>query len=442
MEVRRGSVREGIVMGRSERSAAWALARALLCSSLLVLAACGGTPAEPTVTVEGRVVSGTYGPLAGVLVHVTDRPLTTTDADGAFTIAGVSLPYTLTVGATGGSPWAHVFQDMTSLSPIVAPIVEDFALVGSELSGTVFAGMPLPATGRVVVCLEGIDFDVYGCALAGEGAIHYSLEGGWFLPVASAPVRVHAMWIAVDALGQPTDYPGYASVETTLAAGGSATLDLSPTEALASTPVQGAIGAAGGGIPMVSVVAVQLSGRLAMPVFRSATGGVALDMALPEIGTGRYRASTVASFASGGAYLWTEFAAGDGLDLLATPPPQLLVPAAGASDVSAVTEFRAEGGPSGARTFQWRPSGATGGPRVALTIMAGSARLPDLSPLSLAFVPGGGYRWYVTASGSGLDEAVLPLPGFPYSLLGLGGPGLEGDGTLAQTTERSFTLAP
>jgi len=429
-------------MGRSEGSAAWARACALLCSSLLVLAACGGPPAEPTVTVQGRVVSGDHGPLAGVLVHVTGRPLTTTDAEGAFTIAGVTLPYTLTVGATGSGPWAHVFRDMTSVNPIVAPAAEDLAIVGTELSGTVYAGHPVPANGRVVVCLEGIDFDVYGCALAGGGATHYHLQGGWFRPVAAAPVRLHAMWIAVDALDQPTDYPGYLSVETTLAAGGSATLDVLPTEALTSVPVQGAIGAAGGGMSMVSVVAVQLSERLTMPVFRHAAGGLSLDMALPEIGTGRYRASTVASFTSGATYLWTEFAAGEDVDLLALPPPQLLTPAGGATDVTPATEFRTEGGPSGARTFQWRPFAATGGPRVALTTMAGSARLPDPSPLALAFVPGGSYHWDVTASGSDLDEAIRPQPGMPYTLLGLGGPGLEGDGTLAQTTERSFTLAP
>lgn len=195
-------------MGRSGGSSGWARVCSALWVSLLVLAACGGPAPTPTVTIEGRVVSGLQGPLAGVLVHVTGRPITTTDADGAFTVEGVSVPYTLTIGTTGGEPWAHVFQGMTSLTPVVAPVDRDLPAVQSELSGFVFGGAPLPSNGRVVVCVEGVDFDVMGCDLVGAGDTHYDLSVAWFRLAASAPVRVHALWIAVDEFDQPLDYPG------------------------------------------------------------------------------------------------------------------------------------------------------------------------------------------------------------------------------------------
>jgi hypothetical protein len=412
----------------------------------LAVVACGGG-ATQTFTVSGHVVSGIHGPLVGVLVHVSGRPApTVTDADGAFVIDDVAVPYTLTVASTGARPWAHAFEGMTSLTPVVAPLATDIGVVAeTTVRGTVFGGGPLPAGGLVVVCLEGRDFDVFGCAAVAAGGTHYDLSGAWFRPVAAAPARVHALWIGVGPDGQATSYPGYRAVDVTLSAAGSLDLDLLPElRDLAATSVQGAIGAVGGGVPQVSVVGVRLGDRLTMPVYRHLAGGVALDLALPEIGPGAYWASTVADFGTGRSYRWREFLAGDDLDLMAGPPPQLLAPAAGAVGVTSATVFRAQGGPSGARTFHWDPWAATGGPEAWLTTMSGEARMPDLTPFGLAFVPGGNYDWSVIASAGGVADALPTLLGtpVPIPMFGFGGPAFAGDGTVAVTSSRKFTLAP
>jgi hypothetical protein len=81
---------------------------------------------------------------------------------------------------------------------------------------------------------------------------------------------------------------------------------------------------------------------------------------------------------------------------------------------------------------------------VWLTTMSDEARMPDLAPFGLAFVPGGNYDWNVTASAGGVEDALptlLDTP-VPIPMLGLGGPAFDGDGTVAVTSSRKLTLAP
>jgi len=431
-------------VARRPCSASWARGAVVL-AAVLALVGCPA-PGAPvaTIDVEGRVVAFDGTPLAGVLVHA-DGELTATHADGTFTLEGVASPYTLTLGGGGSEPWVHAYEGLTSATPVLAPNVDvsqPFTSYGS-VTGTVWGGSQLASDQVVVVCVEGSVFPVRGCGRAEGGATTYTSPAFWS-GGAVAPVRVHALRMRVDALGRPVAYLGYETHEADVGHQGSTPVDVLPLGALDASRFHGTIVPAGGGLLVWSGAWVRLDEVLGLPFFTQTPGAGYLDMNAPHLGDGSAVVAAVADHPTGWAFAWLTTPITEAFDLRLPEPPSLLGPVDGATGVTAATEFRAIGGPTGAKEFRWSPSTGVGGPVVSLTTASDVARMPDPTVLDFHLVPGGEYAWSVSGvAGEDLDAAV-GAPVLPWLYVVYAGDllGLSGSGAIATSLTRTVTLAP
>jgi hypothetical protein len=414
--------------------------RALLALFLLVAPGCGAPP--PEIDLVGRVESPSGAPMSGVLVHAGGE-LTTAATDGSFEIAGVAVPYTLTVASTVGDPWVHAFAGLTSATPLVVPQQFEMPLLEATISGDVWGGPAVPAGHAVSVCVEGRDFVVWGCRLADESDVTYSLNLRWS-GATTAHVRVHALYMTVDGDGLPTGYTGVRHLDATVSHGSTTDVDLSQNLLLGSGPTVPITIDAGGGTVAMAVVAVRVADRLAQMVHAGPWPGGTVDLALPPaVVASGYQVTAWVQFPSGlVAYVWGVADAGEALDLVAPPPPQQIEPLPGATGVTEATAFRALGSDVTARQFYWAPAGAADGPRVRLTTRDATARLPDVSAFGLTYPAGGTYEWAAIDVVAPDYEAAVAFQFDPMQLLGGGGAGQTVGGAVVQSEARELTLAP
>jgi len=248
----------------------------------------------------------------------------------------------------------------------------------------------------VFVGVEGVSAPVWGFGEVAGGAASYSGWVVWGGPGATVKARLHALRIQVDAEGRPLAYFGYDDPEVTLVHGATATTDVLLNQTVANSRLEGSVAVA-----------------------------------------------AEATYANGTTLAWTSVPVSPAFSLEVPAPPQLLAPVAGATDVSGATEFRVLGGPTGGRLFVWIPLSAADGPRVALTTAADSARIPDVTPIGLALVPGGRYSWRVHALAAENYLAATSVPAIDLSTLTLGVLGtVPQDGAIATASSRVMTLAP
>jgi len=409
----------------------------------VVLVGCPSTvdPPATKITVEGLVLASEGTPLAGVLVHAQGE-FTTTEADGGFRLEGIEPPYTLTLGSGGTGPWVHVYEGLTSAAPLLVPIEPEFSGYHTSIAGSLLGLGALPADERVFVGVEGIAAPVFGGTYAATGATSYSGWGAWRGPGATAQARLHALRIQVDAEGRPLAYLGYDDPEVTLVYPAPATADVLLNQVIPNSRLEGTVAVAGGGVLSTTQLLARFSASYGL-LFYVGPASATLSVPVPEIGDGSVVAVAEATFAHGTTLAWASVPIGPVFALDVPAPPQLLAPVAGAADVSGATEFRALGGPTGGRLFVWEPLSAADGPRVALTTAADTARMPDVSPLGLALVPGGRYTWSVRALAAENYLAAVSVPAIDRAQLILGVLGaVPQDGAIATTSSRAMTLAP
>jgi len=439
-------------MGWSDRTSSWLHAGTAL--TVLLVAACGGPLPATTVTVEGRVQAVAGLPMAGVVVRSQGKT-TVTGADGGFTLAGLTTPYAVSLSADAPNPWMHVFDGLTTTEPSLIPYAGYFlpllpagAYQRTQVYGPVPADAnPIPASQRLVVCVEGLTFDVLGCATVTSGATSYAFEAVWAVP-GNAPVRLHALRMQVDVNGRPTGYLSHATQDLTLTPGVDAVQAAPAGLPIFGIGLQATVGAAGGGTLVGAVVAARVSPRLSLPVFQGPAAGGAVELVVPSFAIDDCSVLALATFPGGSSFAWQVGAVLDGFAVVAPAPPQLLAPPDAATGVTTETGFEAVGGPGGARTFRWSPEVGQDGPVVALTTPDESVTIPDPADVGLPLPAGGAYLWNVIATAVA-DVDALAQPAFGeflrfVSLVGEGGggPGFTQDGAYVLRATRAFTLAP
>ncbi len=397
-----------------------------------------------SLTISGRAEELLLQPLIGATV-ASQGQTTFTDANGEFTLSGLSLPYDLVLSAAVDDGAIHVYEGLTTTAPLLRPTFAFLTFGGPSFGATVsgnFAGGALAADERVVVCLEGIAVAVVGCDRATSGDAGYSLSANWFAAT-NPSVRLHALHLEVDVDGVPTAYLGYETIEVNLADGGATLADLA-FDPVAGADLTGTTSQPAGYADTVLVVLARFGPNLSMALGGLESPGAAFSYPVPVLPGLSYDVVFIGTRPGDSVYTWRNDVGLDAGALAIEAPANPIVPADGAVGVDLTTTF-ASSGVGGARTYLWTPNGV--GPFIGLTTTRTSVTIPD--PALGGFAPpvGASYDWLVL--GHGDDDADTAAAGGYLDFFALsfgissGGPGLDGDRTFGlPSSDRTFTFAP
>lgn len=398
-----------------------------------------------SLTVTGRVQQTLQRPLINATV-ASQGESALTDAGGSFTLTGLSIPYDLVVRSAIGDGGLHVFEGMTSATPLLRPTFASLGFptlgFGATVSGSLADGA-LGAGEVVLVCVEGLAVDVFGCDTLGVGDAGYSIGAAWF-DGSVASTRLHAFHIEVGVDDLPTAYLGYETILLDLTDGVAALadLDFGPVDAddlsgTTSHPVA---------LPDTDLVVLARVGpNLSMPLFGIEDPGATFAVLVPVLPGLRYDVVFVGSSTEDTVLTWKVDVGLDAGAYAVAAPAQMVEPADGATGVDLTTPFGSTA-VGGARTYVWDATAA--GVDLALTTTRTDVTVVDPALGSFAFPAGAAYDW--TVLGHGADDVDTAAAGgnadyltLFYALLGGGGPGLDGDRTLAVLdADRGFTFEP
>lgn len=396
-----------------------------------------------SLSVTGRVEGVLGRPLSGLSVSsqgVSDF----TDTNGEFTLDGLAVPYDLATSTAAVNGGLHVFEGMTSATPVVSPFFSILLLSPSStttIDGDLLGGAALAANEIVVVCLEGVDVIVIGCDRLDAGDTAYAVTATWQAP-GDAAVRVHALYFTLGGDGTPAAYQGYDTFETVISGGGPTTQDLT-FEPLAAHAMTATLVPAAGLTVTGTIGYARFGPNLAMPLFQAVGPATDVDVLMPDLPDVTYDLLAVASSAFGSSLAWLRGVGADAGTMTVSAPAELLAPTDGQTGVGLATTFSAstDGGP---QTFYWVPTAA--GPQFALTTMRSSVTLPDPALGGFAFPAGADYDWMVAGiGGTDVDDAAVRGITEYYELLAYldsGGPGVASDGQFSLSDEPGFQFAP
>jgi Carboxypeptidase regulatory-like domain len=392
----------------------------LLAGACSATAGPGGAGASAPNGVSGRVIDADGEPAAGVHLQLgtslDGAVLTTTDADGRFTLADAPSTYDLSAVARE----VYVFEGLTTRSPTLA-------LFGVHLSprwhsAIIHADV---GTGPTILLAEPSD----------DSTTHVSLdkvagtddeELSW---VGDGPAHVN--FFALVLAPEPgAGYAGIASLPGARVADGSRFAmrgSLRPVEEASVT----ATVSADGDTSVDGISAALRVGSRGAPAWLP--DGAAPPSSRFEIKVPQIAGATVDLFAVGSSAAGTVSTKRGGvgangdvrLELPASP--SLDAPADGARDMTVGSELRWR---SAAATVHWvriHPLDRDA-PAYWIATTSGSVRIPDVEALGAALVPGETYGWYVVdaVGATNVDDAAV-----------VGAMGSV-DGPAGNTRERTF----
>lgn len=398
-----------------------------------------------SLAVQGHVLGLLQQPVIGAAV-ASQGETTFTNANGAFIIEGLSVPYDVVVSSTDGDGAVHVFEGLAAPMPVLRPFFTAVGFPspgqGTTIDGSILGGA-LGAGEVVVVCVEGLAVAVYGCDNLAAGDSLYSISAGWFAGSA-ASVRLHALHFQVDADDLPTAYLGYETTTLNLVDGVGTLFDLDfdpvPADTLTGTASVPLAATSSG-----ALVLARFGPNLSVPLAQLDGIGATFEAHVPVLPGLSYDVLVFAGLAPGGAvYTWKHDVGLDAGALAVALPAQPLAPADAAIGVDLTTPFSSTA-IGGARTYVWLPDAA--GPVLARTTTRTSVTVTDPALGGILFPAGAAYSWTVLGHGNdGVDVAAAGGYADFFELLltaNSGGPFFDRDRTFAiPGDERDFMFMP
>jgi hypothetical protein len=378
------------------------------------LAGCGGggsdsAGAGASITVTGKVLDSSGGPAAFLPVLVAGK-VTSSDANGNFTMAGVTSPYELVVlqptimyaqvfeGVTRKDPIVLVFQSQSS-TPKKASLVVNFSGTGTGY-GLMDVSNPVNANGGVT-------------GAVGTPGTSYSQDLQWTGPssfegnvCAILYQNVNGVATAINAFGEED--------RVFLQDGQTTTVGLNMA-AVQSKVVSGKVTVPTGFTLNYKVLGFVCGGNAQRPSYPftfDTSSSTDFSYPTPVTPNVLYMA---ASAQKGNAYVYVQQSGvapdGSGITLALPPAIEQTLPANNALGIAASASF--SWSPTTVGLSQVTVSPVNPGP-LSLTIFTASATvtLPDLSALGYPLVKGVTYRWAINADSSiqTLDDVLSGVP--------------------------------
>jgi len=420
----------------------------LTCAMLVI--ACGGGSSSPPgssqqpITVNGKVVDVFNRPMLGVQVKVSgNQQLLMTNGTGAFTFAGVSTPYDLTLIGQG-VVWE--FRGLSTQEPTVPFAFLASSIKRSSLSGRVtgdnFPEQSFFGTRVAFSSPEAIASDAE-VTPSGMYGVSQAFNVIWSQPD-STTGTVHALEWRKGAGSLPTEYYYGRQDSVTLRPAGSAAV---PSIAVRRVPTSndliGTINPAPGYTIFRKYLFLQFDRNSSMQVVSEESSSATFSYKVPAltdltcaIGVAARNGNTVA------VSLKTRLQAGQGSSVRVDIPtgPVLSSPSHGATGVGAATPFTWSG-PGGLYEVVLDPEDGRNPQMVIYTTDAGG-KIPDLTALRMNMPRSARYAWRVrTLPALANADALAGSQGVGY-FAQLVSNKLSSDFSETLTDWRVFTTSP
>jgi len=394
-----------------------------------------------TITVSGKVVGINLQPAASVPVVISGQAPVTTDANGNFTVSGVTTPYDATV-VVGAQKLGLVYKGLTRSDPTLfffnfTPGTNNTATLSGTISGG--DGFPQPATDRSNV--------VFGSPEASRTFTPNTTTGAygpssvtWFGP-ASTTGTIYALQWQVDGAGLPVAYKGFGSkASVTLSNGGTFAGQNVTMGSVAGSSISGSVSTPSGYTLLSKSLSVNFATNAILGLLNDSTSATSFTYITPNISGATLQLqasaqkaaiSTVLGFKPGLA------ANASGVSLTLPAGPELSLPVNAATGVTTSTNFT------------WTPFsggvhlvlilGPAGQPKYYILTTGSNATIPDLTSLGLGLPTATNYSWavYGFAPFASIDAAA-GANGFLGGLTG----SITGDTFVGVSGAFTFTTAP
>lgn len=389
--------------------------------------------ASGTITVTGKVITSTLVPIPNSPVVVTGRPATTTDANGSFTVTGVTVPYDVTI-AVSASKLGIVYHGLTRSDPMLVNILAlgsgpNTATVSGTLSGG--GGYPEPATRTSRAYITSTEGSASATANANTGA--YSTTFGWTGSATLTAVLRALQWDK-NAAGIPTAYTGYGEkTGVSITSGGVFAAQNIAMTAATSQIISGTVTVPASLTLSSKSLGVTFSAGGNFTLGTESGVGTAFTYPVPVITGTTFSVSAAATGAAGqGSVFKTGITGGTtGIAITIPTPPTQSLPVNAATGVDTTTAF--SWAPVTSSIYLVLFNGPANQPDYLVITSETTAKIPNLASLGMGLPHGIAYTWLVMGYGpyTSVDAAA-----------GSAGLVTQGDVLVSTTPTRTLTTAP
>ena len=403
----------------------------------------------PTITVQGRIIDywRHFVPNVPVTIGATTA---TTDANGQFTIAGVTSPYDVaftitTIANNSPASYGWLYKGLTRVDPTLE----------------VWDAFPDRSATELTVQVAGIDFGNYPAeqltivahggtdgAFSTDVSVANSLtDSSWYGPTATN-MSGHALtWLRASSSfsALPTSYLSYDTRNLSLADMGTSSVSFDLTNrTVPSGTITGTVTPSASGGDRINGLYVRFPTNANIHIVRDRSQPTNFSYLVPNVTGGSVTLAAEQGYWSTPPYAVAhrdDLSAGQtGIALTVPTASSLISPAAGATGVDASTLFRWSGT---AKVFLWSMVSDTDYKNIFVVTTEQQGTIPTL-PSGPMLPANGACSWYVETSGSfqSVDEATGT--GGMLDAFGTGDPwgAWRGNGSFTRSARGRFTTAP
>jgi hypothetical protein len=353
----------------------------------------------PTITVTGNVVAANNLPVVGATIIIGTQN-SVSDANGAFSISGVMLPYDL-IALSG--KFGVVYQQLNLRTPVT--VVFPNLIPTLPKSGTVMGNIT-PTTNIGVADYQTFvawgspettlfsDFDFVQTGGA------YSLALSWMGPN-STTGNMHVLQMLLDnTTDLPTSFPGYqVSSGLVVANSGTTTADMT-MDSVTNASLSGTISVPASAPLLLNLISFEFAdGAMMWDVASDSSGASTFSYTVPPPSTGA--TTTLLALAESDDAITAAFGSGlmpntTGVSMTVSAPAEPASPADGGTGVTTATNFVWTPFSSGVHLVTFAPSVSTN-PTYYVFTAASTTTIPDLSLEGLGLPTSGAiYSWSIT----------------------------------------------
>ena len=402
--------------------------------------------AGSVINVTGKVIGLNGQSAPGLPVFVTGKPSVNTDANGAFTIASVTVPYDITV-VVGALKQAYIYRGISRSDPTLMFVG---ATVGSpntaNISGKIYPASAFPQPAGRVTNYAFIAAELTGEKGVANGAVSpatYSESLNWY-GATSITGTLHGLQWDIDGSNLPTTYQLYGSRSGIVITNGGtfSTVNDTMTSTPATVTLSGTVTVSSGYTILTKAIATQFGGKTAFTLASDATPGTAFSFKTPNISGMTLELMATASSPFAGqtvAYKSGVSPSAANAALSIPTAPELSLPVDNATGVRTGAAFSWNAFPGGMHVLYF--NGPAGQPEIYVMTMAANDSLPNLTSAGMPVPASTNYSWHVlgVAPFASMDAATASTGFLP---IGIFSGVVEGTGSLGNSATRTFTTAP